>query len=135
MPKEDWSAPGCYYILMYRKVNGHITEWNEEKIGDPRVGAFALSNPGYYQLWEFMINAGNHEGPGPDSPVVRSYSGQNSPAAKPERTQVGTVSDSSVTLGWKPVTVKRGSVDGYKVNCLRLRSFKPFSLNCLFGEY
>ena len=122
MPKDKWSAPGCYYIMKHRKVNGHATEWIEEKIGDPRVGVFALTNPGYYQLWEFMIRAGNHEGPGPDSPVVRSYSGQNPPAAKPESTQVGTVTDSTVTLAWKPVTIKRGSVDGYKVNQLQICS-------------
>ena len=102
-------------MLMYRKVNGQISKWTKEKIGDPSVGVFAMSNPGYYQLWEFKIYAGNHEGPGLESPVVRSYSGQNAPAAKPESPQAGTVSDSGVTLGWKPVTVTRGSVEGYRV--------------------
>lgn len=116
MPKEDWNAQGCYYILKYRKVNGILTEWMKEKIGDAKVGTFALTNPGYYQLWEFTINAGNHEGLGPVSPVVRSYSGQNPPAVKPNRTQTGTVTDSKVTLIWEPVVVKRGSIDGYKVN-------------------
>ena len=116
MPKDQWNAPGCYYILTYRKVNGPLSEWMEEKIGDPGVEKFALSNPGYYQLWEFTIHVGNHEGPGPASPVVRSLSGQNAPAVRPERSQVGTVSDDSVTLSWTPVTVKRGSVDGYKVS-------------------
>ena len=130
MPKEDWNAPGCYYILKYRKVNGLFQDWFEEKIGDSKVGVFSLSNPGYYQLWEFTIKAGNHEGLGPVSPVIRSYSGQNPPAVKPENTQVGTVTDSNVTLFWEPVVVKQGSVDGYKVNCLNtsktLQSFFTF---------
>ncbi|XP_020621934.1 hemicentin-1-like isoform X3 [Orbicella faveolata] len=115
MPKEDWNAPGCYYILKYRKVNGILEDWIEEKIGDSKVGVFALSDPGYYQQWEFAINAGNHEGLGPVSPVNRSYSGQNPPAVKPENPQVGTVTDSNVTLFWEPVAVKQGSVDGYKI--------------------
>lgn len=102
-------------MLMYRKVNGQITKWTKEKIGDPSVGVFAMSDPGYYQLWEFKIYAGNHEAPGLESPVVQSYSGQDAPAAKPESPQAGTVSDSGVTLGWKPVTVTRGSVEGYRV--------------------
>jgi len=113
MPTEDWNAPGCYYILKYRKVNGN---WIEEKIGDSNVWVFPVSNPGYYQLWEFTINAGNHEGLGPVSPVIRSYSGQDPPAVQPEDPQVGTVTDSDVTLFWEPVAVKQGSVDGYKVN-------------------
>ena len=134
MPKEDWNAPGTYYILKYRKVNGNLQDWIEEKIGDSKVGVFALSNPGYYQLWEFTIKAGNHEGLGPVSPVVSSYSGQNRPAVKPDSTQVGTVTDSSVILFWEPVVVNQGSVDGYKVICLktskikRLLSFIMFSL-------
>ena len=119
MPKEDWNALGCYYILKYRRVNGILQDWIEEKIGDSNVGVFALSNPGYYQLWEFTINAGNHEGLGPVSPVIKSYSGQNPPAVKPERTEVGTVTDSNVTLFWEPVVVNQGSVDGYKVNTFK----------------
>ena len=124
MPKEDWNAPGCYYILKYRKVNGILQNWIEEKIGDSNVGVFPLPNPGYYQLWEFKINAGNHEGLGPVSPVITSYSGQNPPAVKPENPQVGTVTDSSVTLFWEPVAVKQGSVDGYKVSSLSLKTSK-----------
>lgn len=123
MPKEDWNAPGCYYILNYRKVNGVLRDWFKEKIGDSDVGVFSLSNPGYYQRWEFTINAGNHEGLGPISPVIESYSGQNPPAGKPENSQVGTVTDSSVTLFWEPVVVKQGSIDGYKVNSLNLNTF------------
>ena len=77
---------------------------------------FELSNPGYYQQWEFTIRAGNHEGLGPASPMKSAYSGQDAPVVKPESSKVGEVSDDGVTLSWEPVTVKRGSVDGYRVS-------------------
>ena len=116
MPKDKWNAQGFYYVIQYRRVNGRISEWRDEKIADPGVNMFDLSNPGYYQLWEFTIRAGNNEGSGPASPVESAHSGQNAPVVKPESSEVGTVSDDSVTLSWEPVTVKRGSVDGYRVS-------------------
>ena len=117
MPKIEWDAPGFYYILKYRRVNlGYLSDWREEKIGDPTVSVFGVTNAGYYQLWEFKIRTGNHEGLGPESPIKRSFSGQDAPVAKPENTKVNSVTASSVVIAWKPVTVKKGSVDGYKVN-------------------
>ncbi|RMX60520.1 hypothetical protein pdam_00001439 [Pocillopora damicornis] len=115
MPKDKWNAQGFYYVIQYRRVNGRISEWRDEKIADPGVNMFDLSNPGYYQLWEFTIRAGNNEGSGPASSVKRAHSGQNAPVVKPESSEVGTVSDDSVTLSWEPVTVKRGSIDGYRI--------------------
>lgn len=116
MTETEWNAPGFYYVLQYRKVNlGYLSEWKEEKIGDPGVHVFAVTNAGYYQLWEFKIRTGNHEGFGPESPVRRSFSGQDAPAAKPETAEVEAVTSSSVALAWKPVTVLKGSIDGYKV--------------------
>ena len=103
-------------MLKYRRVNiGFPNEWKVEKIGDPHVHVFAVTNAGYYHLWEFKIGVGNHEGLGPESPVKQSYSGQNAPAVKPESTEVGAVTASSIALAWEPVTLPRGSVDGYKV--------------------
>lgn len=115
VPKDQWNAEGFYYTLKYRRVNGRISEWKDEKIADPGVNMFELSNPGYYQQWEFTIGAGNHEGLGPASPMESAYSGQDAPVVKPESSKVGEVSDDGVTLSWEPVTVKRGSVDGYRI--------------------
>lgn len=123
MSKLEWNGPGCYYILRYRKANNDsLAPWESEKIGDPRVHVFAVSDPGYYQLWEFKIRAGNHENLGPESPIKSSYSGQNAPAVKPEGTETEAVTASTVALAWKPVTLSKGSVDGYKV-CANLNEF------------
>lgn len=129
MSKTEWNAQGCYYIIKYRKVNlGYLSDWMVEKISDPSVDLFAVSNAGYYQLWEFKIRAGNHEGLGPESPVRRSFSGQNAPAVVPESTEVEAVTASSVALTWKPVTVSKGSVDGYKVKVNMDDVFIPGSI-------
>ena len=117
MSETEWDAPGCYYMLKYRKVSpGSLNDWMVEKIGDPSVHVFPVTNAGYYQLWEFKIRVGNHEGLGPESPVKRSFSGQNAPSMKPGNTEVGAVTASGVALTWEPVTLPRGSVDGYKVH-------------------
>lgn len=116
MSAAEWNAPGCYYVLKYRKVNlGFPNEWMVEKIGDPRVHVFSVTNAGYYHLWEFKIRVGNHEGLGRESPVQRSFSGQNAPTVKPESAKVAAVTVSSVALAWEPVTLSNGSVEGYKV--------------------
>lgn len=121
LPKTEWDAPGFYYIVKFRKVNfGYLNDWRIEKIGDPKVNDFPVTNAGYYQLWEFTILAGNHEGLGPECPMKFAFSGQNAPAEKPESTNVEEVTATTATIAWKPVTVMRGSVDGYKVKMARL---------------
>ena len=114
MPKVDWNAPGLYYLLKYRQVAEGKSEV-EERITDPTVDVFAIPNPGYYKLWEFQIRAGNKEGKGPWSPKVQSRSGQDPPEGKPGNVQTGGATARTVELSWQPVTVTRGSVDGYKV--------------------
>ena len=118
MPKVDWNAPGLYYILKYRSLpNGQFVT---EKISDPTVDVFAIPNPGYYKPWEFQIQPGNNQGLGPKSPLTQSYSGQDPPADKPEDVTVGAVTARTMELTWKPVTVTRGSVDGYRVSYFRV---------------
>ena len=119
----DWNAPGLYYLLKYIQVAEGKSEV-EERITDPTVDVFAIPNPGYYKLWEFQIQAGNDVDLGPESPVVQSYSGQDPPEGKPGNVQTGAATARTVELSWQPVTVTRGSVDGYKV---RAASF-PFPL-------
>ena len=117
MPKVDWNAPGLYYLLKYRHVpDGQFGE--AERIIDPAVDVFAIPNPGYYKLWEFQIQAGNDVNLGPESPVVQSYSGQDPPEGKPGNVQTGAATARTVELSWQPVTVTRGSVDGYKVRAV-----------------
>ena len=114
MPKVDWNAPGLYYLLKYREVpDGPFGD--PERITDPTVDVFAIPNPGYYKLWEFQIQAWNKEGMGPWSPKVQSRSGQDPPEGKPGNVQTGGATARTVELSWQPVTVTRGSVDGYKV--------------------
>ena len=126
MPKVDWNAPGLFYLLKYREVpDGQFGA--PEKIIDPAVDVFAIPNTGIYKLWEFQIQAGNEAGLGPESPVVQSYSGQDRPKGKPGNVQTGAATARTVDLTWVPVTLTRGSVDGYKV---RAASFLSFSL-CL----
>ena len=121
LPKTEWDAPGFYYIVKFRKVNfGYLNDWRIEKIGDPKVNVFPVTNAGYYQLWEFTIRAGNHEGLGPECPMKLAFSGQDAPAEKPESTNVEVVTATTATIAWKPVTVMRGNVDGYKVKMARL---------------
>ena len=130
MPKVDWNAPGLYYLLKYGQVAEGKCEV-EERITDPTVDVFAIPNPGYYKLWEFQIQAGNDVNLGPESPEVQSYSGQDPPEGKPGNVQTGAATARTVELSWQPVTVTRGSVDGYKV---RAASF-PFPLFfCLPGD-
>ena len=117
MPKVDWNAPGLFYLLKYRDVPDG-TFGDPERITDPAV--FAIPNPGYYNLWEFQIQAGNEKGLGPESPVVQSYSGQDRPKGKPGNVQTGAVTARTVNLTWVPVNVTQRSVDGYKV---RVASF------------
>ena len=113
MPRVDWNAPGLYYKLFYKKESDK--EMVDVKIPDPANSLFKVPNPGYHELWEFQIQAGNDEAPGDISPIVTAYSGQDPPAGKPQDVTVGTVTARSVELSWQPVTVSRGSVDGYKV--------------------
>ncbi|XP_068759026.1 neuroglian-like isoform X2 [Montipora capricornis] len=115
MSKTKWNAPGCYYMLKYREENLPGRDWRTEKIGDPSVHVFSVSDPGYYQPWEFKICAGNHQGLGPESPISRSFSGQDAPDVKPDGAGTQSVNATSVALAWKPVTLNRGSVDGYKI--------------------
>ena len=127
MPKVDWNAPGLYYLLKYREVPDG-TFGDPERITDPAVDAFAIPNPGIYKLWEFQIQAGNDEGLGPESPVVQSYSGQDRPKGKPGNVQTGAATARTVDLTWVPVTVTRGSVDGYKVRAASSKtSLFPFA--------
>lgn len=113
MPRVDWNAPGLYYKLFYKKASDK--EMVDVRIPDPASSLFKVPNPGYHELWEFQIQAGNDEAPGDISPIERAYSGQDPPAGKPQRVTVRTVTARSVELSWQPVTVSRGSVDGYKI--------------------
>ena len=127
MPKVDWNAPGLYYLLKYREVPGGQFG-DPERITDPAVDVFAIPNPGYYKLWEFQIQAGNEEGKGPWSPKVQSRSGQDPPEGKPGNVQTGGATARTVELSWQPVTVTRGSVDGYKVRAASSKtSLFPFA--------
>ena len=127
MPKVDWNAPKLYYLLKYREVPDG-TFGDPERITDPAVDVFAIPNPGYYKLWEFQIQAGNDVDLGPESPVVQSYSGQDPPEGKPGNVQTGGATARTVELSWQPVTVTRGSVDGYKVRAASSKtSLFPFA--------
>ena len=74
-----------------------------------------MPNAGYYELWEFQIQAVNSKGKGPVSPIKQSRSGQDAPKDKPTNLKKGDVTARSIDLTWKKVTVERGSVDGYRV--------------------
>jgi len=113
----DWNAPNLYYLLWYRK-RGSADWLPEKKFTDPNIDKFSVLQPGYYVPWEFQIQAVNEHAPGPKSPIEWSYSGQDPPAGRPEDVKVGAVGPRSVELSWKPVTVDRGSVDGYRVSWL-----------------
>ena len=127
MPRIDWNAPGLYYKLFYKNASDRAMV--DVKIPDPASSRFRIQDAGYHELWEFQIQAGNDEGPGYVSPIARAYSGQGPPAGKPEGVTVGTVTVRSVELSWKPVTVSRGSVDGYRVSLSRgSRSFMSWSI-------
>ncbi|XP_068759030.1 fibronectin type III domain-containing protein-like [Montipora capricornis] len=115
MPRIEWNAPGLYYKLFYRKVSDGDKPMEDVEINDPTKGKFEVPDPGYHELWEFKIQAVNKEGPGKVSPNVSAYSGQDPPAGRPEDVSVGRVTARSVELSWRPVTVTRGSVDGYKI--------------------
>lgn len=107
--------------MKFRKVNyGYINDWRIEKIGDPKINVFPITNAGYYQLWELTIFAGNHEGLGPECPMKLAFSGQNAPVEKPESTNVEVVTATTATIAWNRVTAMKGSVDGYKVKMARL---------------
>ena len=130
MPKVNWNAPGLYYLLKYREVpDGPFGD--PERITDPAFDVFAIPNPGYQKLWEFQIQAGNDVDLGPESPVVQSYSGQDPPEGKPVNVQTEGATARTVELSWQPVTVTRGSVDGYKVKAVSflLPFFCSFTLS------
>ena len=74
-----------------------------------------MPNAGYYELWEFQIQAVNSKGKGPVSPIKQSRSGQDAPKDKPINVTKVEVTAHSVNLTWNKVTAKRGSVDGYRV--------------------
>ena len=116
MPRIEWNAPGLNYKLFYKKVSDGDKPMEYVVITDPTIGIFEVQNPGYHELWEFKIQAVNKEGPGKVSPNVIAYSGQDPPAGRPEDVSVGRVTARSVELSWRPVTVTRGTVDGYKVS-------------------
>ena len=114
MPKVEWNAPGLYYNLFYGRVG---EDFGETRIADPAVDRFNVTNAGYYIEWQFRIQAVNDIGSGDISPIVKAFSGQDPPKDRPEDVTVGTVTARTVELSWQPVTVTRGSVDGYRVSC------------------
>ncbi|XP_068715039.1 fibronectin type III domain-containing protein-like isoform X4 [Montipora foliosa] len=114
MRMVEWNAPGLFYKLWYKRV-GPANSLVEIKLDDPKTERFNIPNAGYYVQWEFQIQAINDIAPGPKSPFVKAFSGQDPPAGRPEDVTVGTVTARSVELSWKPVTVTRGSVDGYRI--------------------
>ena len=118
MPKIDWNADGLYYILKYRSLPSGA--WVTERLSDPNIGVFAIPNPGYYKPWEFQIQPGNNIGMRDPCPIVQSFSGQDPPTGRPEDLTTGAVTARTVELTWKPVSWTRGSVDGYRVSCLKI---------------
>ena len=113
MRRVEWNGPGLYYYLWYRKVNSGDALVRVRL--DPSRDTFVVPDAGYYVQWEFQIQANNEVGDGPKSPLVKQFSGQDAPTGKPESVTVGTITARSVQLSWQPVTVTRGSVDGYRV--------------------
>ena len=113
MPRIEWNAPCLYYMLWYGRVSDKVMKG--VNITDPTQGKFSVENPGYYELWQFKIQAVNDEGPGKESPLVTAYSGQDPPDGKPEDFTVVSMTARSVELSWTPVTVTRGNVAGYRV--------------------
>ncbi|XP_022804608.1 fibronectin type III domain-containing protein-like [Stylophora pistillata] len=119
MPQVYWNGPGFYYFLEYKKVVETAKEDAPDRWEDTRIPAeassFKIDNPGYYELWEFRIRAGNNLGPGLFSAIERSRSGQNLPQGQPKDVKVGKIQARSVELSWQPVDAPaRGSVDGYR---------------------
>ena len=114
MRMVEWNGPGLFYKLWYGRVGPGIS-LEEIQLDDPKTERFNVSNAGYYVQWQFQIQAINYIAPGPKSPFVKAFSGQDPPAGRPEDVTVGTVTARSVELSWKLVTVTRGSVDGYRV--------------------
>ncbi|XP_068713298.1 fibronectin type III domain-containing protein-like [Montipora foliosa] len=114
MRMVEWNGPGLFYKLWYGRV-GQGNSLEETVLDDPKTERFNVPNAGYYVQWQFQIQAINDIAPGPKSPFVKAFSGQDPPAERPEDVTVGTVTARSVKLSWKLVTVTRGSVDGYRI--------------------
>ncbi|XP_068738238.1 fibronectin type III domain-containing protein-like [Montipora capricornis] len=114
MRMVEWNGPGLFYKLWYGRV-GQVNSLEKTVLDDPKTERFNVPNAGYYILWQFQIQAINDIAPGPKSPFVKAFSGQDPPAGRPEVVTVGTVTARSVELSWKSVTVSRGSVDGYRI--------------------
>ncbi|XP_068715034.1 hemicentin-1-like [Montipora foliosa] len=114
MRMVEWNGPGLFYKLWYGRV-GHGNSLEETVLDDPKTERFNIPNAGYYVQWQFQIQAINDIAAGPKSPLVKAFSGQDPPTGRPEDVTVGTVTARSVELSWKPVTVTRGSVDGYRI--------------------
>ncbi|XP_048584487.1 fibronectin type III domain-containing protein [Nematostella vectensis] len=111
LTKLEQNAPGCKYVLKYRKSGAK--DWQKVTIDNPSTAKYSILNPGYYELWEFMIYATNDIGDGPQSDIIKSRSGQDAPKDKPKNLKKGVVTARTVSLTWDRVTVDRGSVDGY----------------------
>lgn len=114
MRRVEWNGPGLFYKLWYGRV-GQGNSLEETVLDDPKTERFNVPNAGYYVQWQFQIQAINDIAPGPKSPLVKAFSGQDPPTERPEDVTVGTVTARSVELSWKRVTVTRGSVDGYRI--------------------
>ena len=118
MPMVEWNAPGLYYKLWYSRVTEEFGAIENERFNDPTLGNFSVPDAGYYVEYKFKIQAGNNVGLGPESNIVRSFSGQDPPTRRPEGVTLGAIAARSVQLSWNPVTVDRGSVDGYRVSSI-----------------
>ncbi|XP_068713129.1 fibronectin type III domain-containing protein-like [Montipora foliosa] len=114
MRRVEWNGPDLFYKLWYKRV-GLANSLEEIQLDDPKTERFNIPNAGYYVQWEFQIQAINDIAAGPKSPFAKAFSGQDPPAERPENVTVGTVTERIVELSWKPVTVTRGSVDGYRI--------------------
>lgn len=108
----DQNGADFKYHLQYRKLGEN--DWKIHSAGSVST-EFHISKAGYYQLWEFQIQGVNKVGGGPFC-EGKAFSGQKAPLVAPEGFRALQFGSDYAVLGWTPIELKRGGVDGYKLS-------------------
>uniref|UniRef100_A0A915IFP2 Fibronectin type-III domain-containing protein n=1 Tax=Romanomermis culicivorax TaxID=13658 RepID=A0A915IFP2_ROMCU len=79
MGKEQWNAPGLYYIVYYRKENSDepAAPWSERRIEDPFLAHTEIKELPIFTRYEVKVKAYNMYGESLEDPkIVVGYTGE-----------------------------------------------------------
>uniref|UniRef100_W4VRM9 Putative contactin 3 plasmacytoma associated n=1 Tax=Corethrella appendiculata TaxID=1370023 RepID=W4VRM9_9DIPT len=111
---QEQNGANIHYKIFWR-LHGKQTEWATDvlkKQGNVGQAVVHIPFDNYYTKYDVKVQAWNHLGAGPESPIVVIYSAEDMPQTAPQLPVARSFNSTALNMSWVPVNMTRENIRG-----------------------